>query len=145
MEEYHLSPDELIAKTFRMIQTSRHGYYPHGKSIRTKCLSEQSRTKCQKAEQSVRPSYCIYSYCIIVEQALSQRRVQSQRGKVACPLYRVTLTNLAIALHYLISCCSFQRFKNSRRISPPSPNLWDLNIWNIAKRLNGWNALNSWN
>ncbi len=27
---------------------------------------------------------------------------------------RVTLTNLAIALH-LTSCCSFRRFKNSRR------------------------------
>jgi hypothetical protein len=32
MEEYGLSPDELIAKDFRMIQSSRRGYYPHGKS-----------------------------------------------------------------------------------------------------------------
>jgi len=32
MEEYHLSPDALIAKAFRMIQSSRRGYYPHGKS-----------------------------------------------------------------------------------------------------------------
>jgi hypothetical protein len=32
MEEYHLSPDELIAKAFRMIQSSRRGYYPHGKN-----------------------------------------------------------------------------------------------------------------
>src|SRR5215831_20151253 len=31
MEEYHLTPDELIAKAFRMIQSSRHGYYPNGK------------------------------------------------------------------------------------------------------------------
>ena len=26
MEEYHLSPDELIAKAFRIIQSSRRGY-----------------------------------------------------------------------------------------------------------------------
>ena len=32
MEEYHLSPDELIAKAFRRIQSSRTGYYPYGKS-----------------------------------------------------------------------------------------------------------------
>jgi hypothetical protein len=32
MEEYRLSPDELIAKDFRMIQSSRRGYYPYGKS-----------------------------------------------------------------------------------------------------------------
>jgi hypothetical protein len=32
MEEYHLSPDELIAKAFRMIQSSRRGYCPYGKS-----------------------------------------------------------------------------------------------------------------
>ena len=32
MEEYHLTPDELIAKAFRTIQSSRRGYYPHGKS-----------------------------------------------------------------------------------------------------------------
>jgi hypothetical protein len=32
MAEYHLTPDELIAKDFRMIQSSRPGYYPHGKS-----------------------------------------------------------------------------------------------------------------
>ena len=32
MEEYDLSPDELIAKDFRMIQSSRRGFYPNGKS-----------------------------------------------------------------------------------------------------------------
>jgi hypothetical protein len=32
MEEYHLTPDELIAKAFRMIQSSRRGYYPNDKS-----------------------------------------------------------------------------------------------------------------
>jgi hypothetical protein len=32
MEEYHLTPDELIAKAFRMIQSSRRGYYPYGMS-----------------------------------------------------------------------------------------------------------------
>src|SRR5215467_16316453 len=32
MEEYHLSPDELIAKAFRVIQSSRRGYYPNGRS-----------------------------------------------------------------------------------------------------------------
>jgi hypothetical protein len=32
MQEYHLTPDELIAKAFRIIQSSRRGYYPHGKS-----------------------------------------------------------------------------------------------------------------
>jgi hypothetical protein len=32
MEEYDLSPDELIAKAFRVIQSSRCGYYPNGKS-----------------------------------------------------------------------------------------------------------------
>src|SRR5437016_5772943 len=31
MEEYHLTPDELIAKAFRRIQSSRRGYYPNGK------------------------------------------------------------------------------------------------------------------
>lgn len=31
MEEYGLSPDELIAKDFRRIQSSRPGYQPHGK------------------------------------------------------------------------------------------------------------------
>jgi hypothetical protein len=30
MEEYHLTADELIAKAFRMIQSSRRGYYPNG-------------------------------------------------------------------------------------------------------------------
>jgi hypothetical protein len=32
MEEYGLSPDELIAKQFRIIQSSRRGYQPLGKS-----------------------------------------------------------------------------------------------------------------
>jgi hypothetical protein len=32
MEKYDLSPDELIAKDFRIIQSSRRGYYPNGKS-----------------------------------------------------------------------------------------------------------------
>jgi hypothetical protein len=32
MEEYHLTPDELIAKDFSRIQSSRRGYYPNGKS-----------------------------------------------------------------------------------------------------------------
>src|SRR5262249_46303124 len=32
MEEYHLTPNELIAKDFRMIRSSRRGFYPHGKS-----------------------------------------------------------------------------------------------------------------
>jgi hypothetical protein len=32
MEEYHLTPDELVAKDFRAIQSSRRGYYPNGKS-----------------------------------------------------------------------------------------------------------------
>ena len=31
MEAYGLSPDELIAKDFRMIQSSRRGYFPHSK------------------------------------------------------------------------------------------------------------------
>src|SRR5262245_1012562 len=31
MEEYDLTPDELIAKNFRAIQSSRRGFYPHGK------------------------------------------------------------------------------------------------------------------
>ena len=31
MEEYGLTPDELIAKDFRIIQSSRLGYFPHGK------------------------------------------------------------------------------------------------------------------
>jgi hypothetical protein len=31
MQEYDLSPDELIAKDFRMIRSSRPGFYPHGK------------------------------------------------------------------------------------------------------------------
>jgi hypothetical protein len=31
MEEYGLSPDELIAKDFRRIVSSRRGYYPYGK------------------------------------------------------------------------------------------------------------------
>ena len=31
MEEYYLSTDELIAKAFRRIQSSRRGYYPYGK------------------------------------------------------------------------------------------------------------------
>src|SRR5215475_10917340 len=32
MEEYHLTPDELIAKDFRVMQSSRRGFYPHGKN-----------------------------------------------------------------------------------------------------------------
>ena len=32
MEEYHLTPDELIAKDFRRIQSSCRGYYPNGKN-----------------------------------------------------------------------------------------------------------------
>jgi hypothetical protein len=32
MAKYHLTPDELIAKDFRMIRSSRRGFYPHGKS-----------------------------------------------------------------------------------------------------------------
>ena len=32
MEEYQLTPDELIAKDFRMIRSSRPGFYPHGKN-----------------------------------------------------------------------------------------------------------------
>jgi hypothetical protein len=31
MQEYDLSPDELSAKAFRMIQSSHPGYYPHTK------------------------------------------------------------------------------------------------------------------
>jgi hypothetical protein len=32
MEDYHLTPDELVAKAFRVIQSSRRGYYLHDKS-----------------------------------------------------------------------------------------------------------------
>ena len=32
MESYHLTPDQVIAKGFRIIQSSRSGYYPHGKN-----------------------------------------------------------------------------------------------------------------
>src|SRR5215475_10460593 len=32
MDEYRLTPDQLIAKAFRIIQSSRPGYYPNGKS-----------------------------------------------------------------------------------------------------------------
>jgi hypothetical protein len=32
MEKYGLTPDELIAKDFRVIQSSRRGYFPHGRS-----------------------------------------------------------------------------------------------------------------
>jgi hypothetical protein len=32
MEDYILSPDEMIVKDFRIIQSSRRGYYPYGKS-----------------------------------------------------------------------------------------------------------------
>src|SRR5262245_55820990 len=32
MEEYDLTPDELITKDFRAIQSSRRGFYPHGKN-----------------------------------------------------------------------------------------------------------------
>lgn len=32
MEEYDLSPDELIAKAFRVIQSSRPGYHPYLRS-----------------------------------------------------------------------------------------------------------------
>jgi hypothetical protein len=32
MQEYDLSPDQLIAKDFRILQSSRRGYYPNGKS-----------------------------------------------------------------------------------------------------------------
>jgi hypothetical protein len=31
IEEYRLTPDELIAKDFRAIQSSRRGYFPHGR------------------------------------------------------------------------------------------------------------------
>jgi hypothetical protein len=31
MEEYGLSPDELVAKDFRRIRSSRRGFYPYGK------------------------------------------------------------------------------------------------------------------
>jgi hypothetical protein len=31
MEEYQLTPDELTAKDFRVLQSSRPGYYPNGK------------------------------------------------------------------------------------------------------------------
>jgi hypothetical protein len=32
MEEYSLTPDQLIAKDFRVIQSSRRRYHPYGKS-----------------------------------------------------------------------------------------------------------------
>ena len=32
MKECRLTPDELIAKDFRMIRSSRRGYFPHAKS-----------------------------------------------------------------------------------------------------------------
>src|SRR5215467_7824719 len=44
MEEYHLSPDELIAKAFRMIQSSRTGYYPYGKSDWIAAIKKVYRT-----------------------------------------------------------------------------------------------------
>jgi len=44
MEEYHLSPDELIAKAFRMIQSSRKGYYPYGKSDWIAAIKKVYRT-----------------------------------------------------------------------------------------------------
>jgi hypothetical protein len=31
MDEYHLTPDELVANDFRILQSSLPGYYPHGK------------------------------------------------------------------------------------------------------------------
>jgi hypothetical protein len=38
---------------------------------------------------------------------------------------------------------SFRRFENSRNVEVPlSPSLWDLNVLNVAKRLNVWNVWN---
>jgi hypothetical protein len=47
MEEYHLTPDEMIAKDFRMIQSSRRGYYPHGKSDWIATVKKVGRTCTQ--------------------------------------------------------------------------------------------------
>jgi len=44
MAEHHLSPDELIAKAFRMIQSSRTGYYPYGKSDWIAAIKKVYRT-----------------------------------------------------------------------------------------------------
>ena len=62
-----------------------------------------------------------------IAHSLTQAKPQC-RPLARVRLCRVTLTNLAIALH--LTSCSFRRFKNSR------------NGLNGAKRLNDWNVWN---
>ena len=65
MAEYHLTPDELIAKDFRMIQSSRRGYYPNGKNEWVAAMK-----KVYKKDSKVFAGYLQDKYKHLYEQGI---------------------------------------------------------------------------
>jgi hypothetical protein len=65
MQEYNLSPDELIAKAFRIIQSSRRGYYPNGKS---ECIAAVKNV--HKRDGNVFAGYLQDKYAHLYEQGI---------------------------------------------------------------------------
>jgi hypothetical protein len=122
-------PSRKIAMLFS--GTCARAISPDGAPQQVSVMTDQ--TPCQEIERVFRSRLNNRSRCL----CLSSSCIEVSGGVRLC---RVTLTNLAIALH-LISCCSFRPFKNSRN-APPSPSFWHLNILNGAKRLNDWNVWN---
>jgi hypothetical protein len=57
MAEYRLTPDELIAKDFRMIQSSRRGYFPHGKRDWTAAMKRVHKQDGNVVAKNLRAKY----------------------------------------------------------------------------------------
>jgi len=64
MDEYHLRSDQLIARDFRMLRSSRPGFYPHGKSDWIAAIRKIYRT-----DGNVSPKYLQAKHRHIYNQA----------------------------------------------------------------------------
>ena len=64
MAEYHLSPDKLIAKDFRVLRSSRPGFYPYGKSDWIAAIR-----RIYQAEGNISPKYLQTKHGHIYNQA----------------------------------------------------------------------------
>ena len=65
MEEYHLSPDELIAKAFRLIQSSHPGYHPYTKKSWIAAMQ-----KVYENDGNVFPKYLQHNYPPLYSQGV---------------------------------------------------------------------------
>ena len=114
MEEYCLSPDELSAKDFRMIISSRKGYHPYGKSdwiAAIKKLYKRDRDITQKYLRSKHPHLYVQGVWIFgdwdmalraarFDPELTRIRISADEERIVNEIRATRRANLPLNAHY---------------------------------------------